>query len=179
MPTTRGINPLSCAKKLSKFVLLNQLDGVDINYEDDFAIASGTAELWLYAFSQELRKLLPSSIICHSVKPSYFRTAGQGYNKVNQQVGDTIDFYNILYMREPLNNYNEYAEIFGDLGNNPKLGSIKQLVDSGIPQHKLVVGSSIYNGDLANNGWVKPQDLGSWTMKAFNELKWYSGIALY
>jgi hypothetical protein len=27
------------------------LDGVDINYEDDFAIASGTAELWLAVFA--------------------------------------------------------------------------------------------------------------------------------
>ena len=43
MPTTIGINPLSCAIKLAKFVLNNQLDGVDIYYEDDFAISSGTA----------------------------------------------------------------------------------------------------------------------------------------
>lgn len=51
-PTTKGINPIMCAKKLAKYVLANQLDGVDINYEDDFAIASGTADLWLSAFSQ-------------------------------------------------------------------------------------------------------------------------------
>lgn len=44
-----------CAKKLAKFILENQLDGADINYEDDFAIAFGTAELWLSAFSQQLR----------------------------------------------------------------------------------------------------------------------------
>ncbi len=51
-PTTRGINPLICARKLAKFVISNNLDGVDINYEDDYAIASGNAELWLTVFSQ-------------------------------------------------------------------------------------------------------------------------------
>lgn len=43
MPTTKGINPLACAKKLARFVQSNQLDGVDINYSDDTAIAAGTA----------------------------------------------------------------------------------------------------------------------------------------
>lgn len=98
-PTTRGINPLVCAKKLARFVLSNQLDGVDINYEDDFAIATGTAELWLSVFSHELRRLLPNSIISHSVKPAFFKNVGKGYHKVNQQVGYTIDFYNILYLQ--------------------------------------------------------------------------------
>jgi|688.fasta_scaffold590749_1 hypothetical protein len=51
MPTTKGVSPITCAKKLSTFVLNNKLDGVDINYEDDFAIASGTAELWLSVFT--------------------------------------------------------------------------------------------------------------------------------
>lgn len=51
MPTTKGINPISCAKKLAKFVLTNSLDGVDINYNDDYAIEAGTAPLWLSAFS--------------------------------------------------------------------------------------------------------------------------------
>lgn len=49
-PTTRGIDSLVCARKLAKFVLSNNLDGVDINYEDDYAIASGNAELWLRNF---------------------------------------------------------------------------------------------------------------------------------
>lgn len=43
MPTSKGINPLACAKKLARFVQSNQLDGVDINYSDDSAIAAGTA----------------------------------------------------------------------------------------------------------------------------------------
>lgn len=43
MPTTKGINPLACAKKLATFVINNELDGVDISYFDDFAMASGTA----------------------------------------------------------------------------------------------------------------------------------------
>lgn len=43
MPTTKAINPIDCANKLAKFVIANHLDGVDINYFDDFAVASGTS----------------------------------------------------------------------------------------------------------------------------------------
>lgn len=95
-------------------------------------------------------------MICHSVKPSYFRLSGQGYNKVHQQVGETIDFYNILYMYEPLGLYNSYEEIFGETEGTAKPGSIKQLSDTGIPMYKLVAASQLANGDLANNGWVTP-----------------------
>lgn len=31
-PTTQGLDPIDCAKKLGKFVLSNNLDGVDIDY---------------------------------------------------------------------------------------------------------------------------------------------------
>jgi CO dehydrogenase/acetyl-CoA synthase epsilon subunit len=98
MPTTKEINPIACAKKLAKFVLSNQLDGVDVKYTDDYAIAAGTASLWLTAFTQELRRLLPTHIISHSIKPSYFQSKNQGYSEVNMQVRNKIDFYNILYM---------------------------------------------------------------------------------
>lgn len=89
-------------------MLSNNLDGVDINYEDDFAIASGTAELWLAAFSKQLRIELPNSIISHSIKPAFFKRKDKGYNKVHKEVGSTIDFYNILYMQENNKIYNQY-----------------------------------------------------------------------
>jgi hypothetical protein len=41
LPTTAKIDALSCAKKLADFVLGNNLDGVDIDYEDNNAMNAG------------------------------------------------------------------------------------------------------------------------------------------
>ena len=40
-PTTAGSDPIQCATKLSNFVLNNNLDGVDINWEDNRAMPAG------------------------------------------------------------------------------------------------------------------------------------------
>lgn len=41
-PTTAGIDPFVCATKLANFVLDNNLDGVDIDWEDTEALKAGT-----------------------------------------------------------------------------------------------------------------------------------------
>ena len=42
-PTTAGLDPVQTANKLADFVLNNNLDGVDIDYEDNIAMNAGTA----------------------------------------------------------------------------------------------------------------------------------------
>lgn len=37
-PTTNGLDPTMCAQKLGDFVLQNNLDGVDIDWEDNQAM---------------------------------------------------------------------------------------------------------------------------------------------
>ncbi len=37
-PTSGGIDPVDCATKLGNFVLENNLDGVDIDWEDNAAM---------------------------------------------------------------------------------------------------------------------------------------------
>ncbi len=37
-PTTGGVDPVDCATKLGNFVLENNLDGVDIDWEDNAAM---------------------------------------------------------------------------------------------------------------------------------------------
>lgn len=37
-PTTAGVDPVDCANKLGNFVLENNLDGVDIDWEDNSAM---------------------------------------------------------------------------------------------------------------------------------------------
>ncbi len=46
-PTTNQINATDCANKLGEFVLDNNLDGVDIDWEDNIAMEAGTGEAWI------------------------------------------------------------------------------------------------------------------------------------
>jgi hypothetical protein len=48
-------------------------------------------------------------IISHTIKPSYFSTAKKGYHQFNAEAGDTVDFYNILYLQEPNHQYDSYS----------------------------------------------------------------------
>jgi chitinase len=53
MPT--GQDPSSVATSLANWVLDNNLDGVDIDYEDNEAMSASTAENWLITFQKKLR----------------------------------------------------------------------------------------------------------------------------
>lgn len=50
-PTTAGVDPTVCAKSLAAFVKTNDLDGVDVDYEDS-SFNTGTAEAWLISTSK-------------------------------------------------------------------------------------------------------------------------------
>ena len=54
-PTTAGHDPVLVATKLGNFVLDNNLDGVDIDWEDNDAMEAGKGEQWLISFSTKLR----------------------------------------------------------------------------------------------------------------------------
>ena len=113
---------------MAAFVKANDLDGVDIDYEDNNAFNTGVAEAWLIstsynarpssqdmvlihlvflAFQTVLRQELPTPyIISHAPQAPWFTSTGQytggGYTKVHQAVGDGIDFYNVsplVYIR--------------------------------------------------------------------------------
>ena len=53
MPT--GQDPASVAAALASWVNSNNLDGVDIDYEDNDAMTLSTAEQWLITFQKKLR----------------------------------------------------------------------------------------------------------------------------
>lgn len=53
MPT--GKDPVVVATNLANFVLINNLDGCDIDYEDNAAMEAGLAEAWLISFTRKLR----------------------------------------------------------------------------------------------------------------------------
>ncbi|XP_031472548.1 uncharacterized protein LOC116244853 [Nymphaea colorata] len=71
-PTTSGYDPTFYAQRLADFVASNNLDGVDIDWEDTTAFQSGVGEQWLITFTTVLRNILPSAIITHAPQAPYF-----------------------------------------------------------------------------------------------------------
>lgn len=74
-PTTVGTDPIDCGLKLAQFVKDNQLDGVDIDWEDTWAFqkGDGSGENWLIALTTVLRNNLPAdAIITHAPQAPYF-----------------------------------------------------------------------------------------------------------
>jgi chitinase len=67
-PTSAGVDPVALANTMAKYVKDYGLDGLDVDYEDFDAMAAGTAENWLIAFTNQLRSQLPSPdyIITHA-----------------------------------------------------------------------------------------------------------------
>lgn len=48
-------DPELVCEKLAKFVIDNNLDGVDLDYEDNAAMENGTGEDWLIKCTKKLR----------------------------------------------------------------------------------------------------------------------------
>ena len=72
VPTTSNIDATTCAQFMAKWVTDNDVDGIDIDYEDLGAMnnADGKAEEWLITFTNALRETLPQGqyIITHARK---------------------------------------------------------------------------------------------------------------
>lgn len=76
-PTTLGLSAVECAQQLATFVISNQLDGTDINWQDEQSLGFDGYD-WLVSFHTHLRKLLPNYTITHSPSASFFRS--EDYN---------------------------------------------------------------------------------------------------
>ena len=107
-----NLDPAVVATNLAKFVNDYDLDGCDIDYEDNAAMEAGKGEAWLISFTTKLRSLLPNKIISHAPQGPYFKNdyyPKGGYVTINQQVGNMIDFYNVQFYNQGDTQYNSYA----------------------------------------------------------------------
>ena len=102
-PTTSGADPVGTANTMAQFVLDNQLDGIDVDYEDLTAMnkGDGAAETWVTTFTQTLRQKLPQGqfILSHAplapwLSPNQQFAAG-AYVTINKNVGSLIDFVSL------------------------------------------------------------------------------------
>ncbi|CAM6004217.1 unnamed protein product [Sphagnum balticum] len=105
MPTSNGEDPVQCASKLANFVKDNNLDGVDIDWEDNDAMEKGIGEEWLITFTQVLRDNLPTQYITHAPQAPYFKKEFYpkgGYVTVHKSVGSLINFYNVQFYNQAI-----------------------------------------------------------------------------
>jgi chitinase len=160
-PTTAGIDPVQCGTNLANFVLLNNLDGVDLDYEDSGALERGTGEAWLISITRTLRQRLPKEqgyIITHAPQSPYFMGAPKyprgGYMNVHNEVGDLIDFYNIQFYNQGTSTYDTYETLFRTSNGWASRTAVKELISKGIPANKIIVGKPVTPSDADNTGYI-------------------------
>ena len=166
-PTTQGADPIATAEALAAFCINNNLDGVDLDYEDNGAMEAGTGEPWLIACTQKLRELLPTPyIISHAPQAPYFMGTSKypngGYLKVNQEVGNLIDFYNIQFYNQDSSKYDTYQSLFNVSDGWAANTAVKQIAANNVDKTKLVVGKGVKPEDYFNTGYVPVNDLATY-----------------
>ena len=135
-PTSEGKNAATCAAQLADFVQAHNVDGVDLDYEDNAAMQAGTGADWIIEFTRILRQRLPNHIITHAPQAPYFSPTHYGsesYLKVHNQVGSMIDFYNVQFYNQGSSSYDTYDKLFFEAGGYFPTTSVSEMIASGIP----------------------------------------------
>lgn len=112
---------------------------------DMSAMNSAQAVAWIVEFQTELRNLLPSPyIISHAPVAPWFTSANDyadgSYVTIHQQVGDTIDFYNVQF-------YNQGADQYVTC----EVSCVKTVSREGIYNTKTVFG--FFFSDASHQLW--------------------------
>ncbi len=178
-PTTIGVDAVTCATDLATFVSQNNLDGVDLDWEDNDAMENSTGQAWLVAFTKKLRQKLPNHIISHAPQAPYF--CSEHYKKgayitVDKSVGHLIDFYNIQFYNQGDTTYDTYEKLFIKSTGFFNKTSVKEINDRGVPLEKLVIGKPVTPGDATNTGYMEKTALGNAITKAVKESQWKAGV---
>jgi len=180
VPTSTGADPVATANTMAAWVQQFQLDGIDVDYEDfnAFDAGDGKAEQWLITFTQQLRSQLPAGqyIITHAPVAPWFapngRWGGGGYLRVDQAVGSLIDWYNVQFYNQ--NDYTTCTSLLTTSSSQWPQTALFQIIASGVPASKLVVGKPANSGD-ASNGYIAPATLAGCIAQAKNQ-GWNGGV---
>jgi len=178
-----GDDPIQVANNLAAFVKNNQLDGCDVDYEDNDAMNQGRAEAWLISFTQQLRKQLPREqgyIISHAPQAPYFlgkpNYPNGAYITIDQAVGNLIDFYNVQFYNQGSSDYTTYQTLFQQADGWSPNTAVFQIHSKGIPLERIVVGKPITQADADNTGYVPMDQLQGIISQAARSTSWRTGV---
>jgi len=182
-PTTGGVDPVQCGQRIADFVKQNQLDGVDLDYEDNGAMNAGKGEAWLIAITKKLRQELPKSqgyIISHAPQAPYFMgppnyPAG-GYLAVDKAVGGLIDFYNVQFYNQGSSAYTNYETLFQQSDGWSTNTAIMQMQKAGIPLSRIVIGKPVSSADASNTGYIPIDQLTAILAQGTRSTPWRTGV---
>lgn len=183
-PVSSGMDPVNVATDLAQFVTANQLDGADIDFEDNGAMNAGKAEAWLISFTQQLRKLLPSPkyIISHAPQAPYFmgkpHYPSGGYVTIDKAVGSLVDWYNVQFYNQGTSVYGTYATLFEHTDGWATNTSVCEILAKGVPASRILIGKPVGPGDATNTGYVAPAALAAALKQGVTSApcKWSSGV---
>ena len=182
-PSSAGADPVVTCTKLAQWAKNNNLDGIDLDWEDTAAFTSRTGEDWLIKCTKAARVILPVGqyILSHAPQAPYFMGTNQypngGYLKVHKEVGNLIDFYNVQFYNQGSTTYESYESLFVKADGWSTTTSVKEIMDKGIPEKKIVVGKPAIKSDAANTGYVTAANLEAFITKAKNSgINWNGGV---
>ncbi|GHJ90277.1 hypothetical protein NliqN6_6679 [Naganishia liquefaciens] len=143
------------AAALAKFVKDYDLDGVDVDFEDQMTAASIA---WVIELQTALRTALPSPyLISHAPQAPWFDTTDRwagGYRTVHEKVGTGIDFYNIQYYNQGASAYTTCESIFGATNAGTTVTELQTVLK--LKPEQIVIGKPARPKD-ANNGYMSPE----------------------
>ena len=171
-PTTETYNPIAVGRSLAMFVIENQLDGVDVDYEDNAAMEKGTAIPWLITMTKAMLQIFNAYgrgkkfYISHAPQAPYFYTDTPKYKQTYSdfyhtrldngrgKIGDYIDFFNVQFYNQGTSDYLTYETLFLNSKRWATGTALLQIARKGIPMNKIVVGKPVTTGDAYNSGFV-------------------------
>ena len=173
-PTSQGIPARACGENLAQFVIDMQLDGVDLDYEDNDAMEAGTAVPWLIEMTDAMVKKFKATgkkyIMTNAPQAPYFVDNRYPMNYVafhqsvlsdGTTVGDYMDSYLVQFYNQGSSMYSTYDSLFVTSDGFFKGTSISEIAAKGIPSSKIAVGKPITQADAANTGFVPVTELAS------------------
>ena len=173
-PTTQRVPARACGENLAQFVIDMQLDGVDLDYEDNAAMEAGTAVPWLIEMTDAMVMKFKATgkkyIMTNAPQAPYFIDGRYPMNYVafhnsvlsdGTEVGDYIDSYLVQFYNQGSSTYSSYTSLFVTSDGWSIGTSVSEIAAKGIPLSKITVGKPITQADAANTGFVPVTDLAS------------------
>ncbi|KAL1943057.1 hypothetical protein VTO73DRAFT_4728 [Trametes versicolor] len=182
-PTSSGADPVGTANTMAAWVKQFGLDGIDVDYEDFNAMdaSDGKAEAWIASFTQQLRTQLPKGqfILSHAPVAPWFSVnklfSAGAYLKVDQTVGDLIDWYNVQFYNQGTTEYTTCDNLLNTAGGDWPGSALFEIAAAGVDLNKLVIGKPGNNAGDADSGFIAPATLAGCVAQA-KAKGWDAGV---